>query len=70
MDDYLTKPLDRARLESCLEHYLGGLAPPHAEISAGSEAVSESVPSRATAGHRRIRPRSARLERSHENRRR
>ncbi|HEU4530794.1 MAG TPA: response regulator, partial [Steroidobacteraceae bacterium] len=45
MDDYLTKPLDRARLETCLEQYLGGPAPQIAENSAGSQAVSRPVPS-------------------------
>ncbi len=43
MDDYLTKPLDRARLEECLERLLGELSPHPAD--SGVDMAIESVKS-------------------------
>jgi signal transduction histidine kinase/DNA-binding response OmpR family regulator/HPt (histidine-containing phosphotransfer) domain-containing protein len=49
MDDYLSKPIDRVKLEVCLEHLLPstgstGLTPANADVPAGAESAPQHAP--------------------------
>jgi CheY-like chemotaxis protein/HPt (histidine-containing phosphotransfer) domain-containing protein len=56
MDDYLTKPIDRAKLDACLEHFLpstGSTSSMHAlkDLSLGTRTAIESVGESAESGY-------------------
>lgn len=52
MDDYLSKPIDPAALESLLLHWLG---PSHAELHAGDEAAAAAMPANSLVNLERLR---------------